>query len=195
VTDTPDTALKILIVDDDLDVLSAHARFLRVEGFEVSVASDAASAWGRLSEEPFDLMITDLKMPGDDGLALTQWVRESLPSLPVFLISGMASTPEVVEAMQLGAVDFLEKPVDPDVLVAKINAILSEHQTAPLNRLPLVGGEAQPLSDRVRAFEKHLLEQALKESGGSVKETMRRLGLSRRTLNEKMSRLGVRRES
>lgn len=188
-----DTPAKLLIVDDDLDVLSAHARFLRVEGFEVSVASDAASAWARLSEEAFQLMITDLKMPGDDGLALTQWVRESLPDLPVFLISGMASTPEVVEAMQLGAVDFLEKPVDPDALVTKIRAILDAHQATPLSRLPRVGGEAQPLTDRVRAFEKHLLEQALQDSGGSVKETMRRLGLSRRTLNEKMARLGVRR--
>lgn len=188
-----DTPAKLLIVDDDLDVLSAHARFLRVEGFEVSVASDAASAWARLSEEAFQLMITDLKMPGDDGLALTQWVRESLPDLPVFLISGMASTPEVVEAMQLGAVDFLEKPVDPDALVTKIRAILDAHKAAPLSRLPRVGGEAQPLTDRVRAFEKHLLEQALQDSGGSVKETMRRLGLSRRTLNEKMARLGVRR--
>lgn len=188
-----DAPAKLLIVDDDLDVLSAHARFLRVEGFEVSVASDAASAWSRLSEETFQLMITDLKMPSDDGLALTQWVRESLPDLPVFLISGMASTPEVVEAMQLGALDFLEKPIDPDALVAKIRAILAAHQAAPLSRLPRVGGEAQPLTDRVRAFEKHLLEQALQESGGSVKETMRRLGLSRRTLNEKMARLGVRR--
>jgi DNA-binding NtrC family response regulator len=188
-----DSPAKLLIVDDDLDVLSAHARFLRVEGFEVSVASDAASAWARLSEDAFQLMITDLKMPGDDGLALTQWVRESLPELPVFLISGMASTPEVVEAMQLGAVDFLEKPVDPEVLVDKIRTILATHQTAPLSRLPRIGGEAQPLTDRVRAFEKHLLEQALVESGGSVKETMRRLGLSRRTLNEKMARLGVRR--
>ena len=122
-----DAPAKLLIVDDDLDVLSAHARFLRVEGFEVSVASDAASAWARLSEETFQLMITDLKMPGDDGLALTQWVRESLPDLPVFLISGMANTPEVVEAMQLGALDFLEKPIDPDALVAKIRAILAAH--------------------------------------------------------------------
>lgn len=186
-------APRILLVDDDLDVLSAHARFLRVEGFEVTVANDAASAWGRLCEDPFDLMITDLKMPGDDGLALTQWVRESRPDLPVFLISGMASTPEVVEAMRLGAVDFLEKPVDPEALVETIRAILTAPRTAPLSRLPLVGGEAQPLSDRVRAFERHLLEQALAESGGSVKETMRRLGLSRRTLNEKMARLGVRR--
>ena len=186
-------APRILLVDDDLDVLSAHARFLRVEGFEVTVANDAASAWGRLCEDPFDLMITDLKMPGDDGLALTQWVRESRPDLPVFLISGMASTPEVVEAMRLGAVDFLEKPVDPEALVETIRAILTAPRTAPLSRLPLVGGEAQPLSDRVRAFERHLLEQALAESGGAVKETMRRLGLSRRTLNEKMARLGVRR--
>lgn len=188
-----DTSPRLLIVDDDLDVLSAHARFLRVEGFEVSVASDAASAWGRLSEDAFDLMITDLKMPGSDGLELTQWVRESLPDLPVFLISGMASMPDVVGAMQLGAVDFLEKPVDPEVLVEKIRAILATHQTAPLSRLPRVGVEARPLTDRVRAFEKHLLEQALQDSGGSVKETMKRLGLSRRTLNEKMARLGVRR--
>ncbi|MGB1147176.1 MAG: response regulator [Alphaproteobacteria bacterium] len=187
---------RIIIVDDDLDVLSAHARFLRLEGFEVAVSSDAASAWARLSEEAFDLMITDLKMPGDDGLALTQWVREAIPDLPIFLISGMASTPEVVEAMRLGAVDFIEKPVDPDVLVEKIRAVVSSASAAegPMQRLPVAGSEARPLTDRVRAFEKHLLEQALRESGGSVKETMKRLGLSRRTLNEKMARLGVKRE-
>ena len=184
---------RLLIVDDDLDVRSAHARFLRVEGFEVSVASDATSAIGRLSEEAFDLMITDLKMPGSDGLELTQWVRESLPDLPIFLISGMATMPEVVGAMRLGAVDFLEKPVDPEALVDKIRAILATHHASPLGRLPRVGVQAQPLTDRVRAFEKHLLEQALQDSGGSVKETMKRLGLSRRTLNEKMARLGVRR--
>ena len=91
----------------------------------------------------------------------------------------------VVEAIELGAAGYLEKTSAPETLLTKIQETLGDRQV-PLKTLPKVGGGEVPLNDRVRAFERSLIEQALKNASGSVKQAMKTLGLLRRTLNEKM---------
>ena len=185
---------KILMVDDDLDSLGAISRFLRLASYEVTLAEHSAAAAKRLQDQVFDLVITDLKMPGDSGLDLCRLVRKNYPKLPVVLISGMAQTRDVVEAMRDGALTFLEKPVDPDTL---LEVIAGQGDWARPSLGPHIAGSpagnAAALPDRVRAFEAYLIEDALTQAGGRVKVAMEILGVGRRTLNDKMSRLGINR--
>lgn len=182
---------RLLLVDDDLDSLGAIARFLRLEGFEVVVADSPATANARLSEGPFDLLITDLKMPGETGVDLCLYVRKTNPALPVVLISGMAKTDDVVAAMRGGALTFLEKPIEPEALIDIIEGQLG--QTTPQSEpdLRARAPSAADLPTRLRSFEAYLIEDALRQSGGQVKGAMEILGVGRRTLNYKMSRLGI----
>ena len=183
----------ILILDDDLNLLGSIARFLRAEGFEVRVSDQPTKVLETLSHWPADLVITDLKMPGHSGLQVLRALRQQAPHLPVLLFSAFGNTPDVVEAIELGAAGYLEKTSAPEALLTKIQATLGDRQV-PLKTLPKVGGGEVPLNDRVRAFERSLIEQALKNASGSVKQAMKTLGLSRRTLNEKMQRLGIQRD-
>ena len=192
----PPVSARVLLVDDDLDVLGANARFLRVSGHEVIVAESAASALERLETERVDLVVTDLRMPDLDGLAFARRARESRPLLPIVFFSGFARVPDVVAAMKLGAIDFLEKPIEPDLLLEAIeNLILSRRGTSTSGREAFVDAEERtPLRLRVRAYEKHLIVCALRRHDGRVGEVLQALGLNRRTLNDKMAKLGIRRQ-
>lgn len=185
---------RILLIDDDLSLLGAIARFLRDEGYEVRVFDQPAAAADMVGDWQPDLVITDLKMPGFSGLDVLRQVRQTSPQTPILMFSAFGTTPDVVEAIELGAVGFLEKTAAPETLLAKVQDVLGG-ASAPFRTLPKVGGGETPLNDRVRAFERSLIEQALKDAGGSVKVAMEALGLSRRTLNEKMQRLGIQREN
>lgn len=188
------TDAKILLIDDDLNLLGAMARFLRDEGFEVRVCDQPHQALDLISTWQPALIVSDLKMPGLSGLEVLAHVRQKSPQLPVLLFSAFATTPDVVAAIELGAAGFLEKTQAPDALREKIQDVLAGRAT-PLRALPKSGAQETPLTARVRAFERTLIEQALKDAGGSVKGAMETLGLSRRTMNEKMARLGVQRGS
>ena len=125
----------ILVVDDDGDIRLALEMLLQYEGYEVWTARDGQTALARLDSEyeagrrPA-VVLTDLKMPGLDGMQLLERVRELEEPPPVILISGHADVPVAVEAMQRGATDFLEKPlVDNRVLVTIENALRTERLT------------------------------------------------------------------
>ena len=189
--------VRVLIVDDDLDVLGANARFLRTVGHEVLVAESAATALARLAEHPVDVIVTDLRMPDGDGIAFARTARERRPLVPIVFFSGFARVPDVVDAMRLGAVDFLEKPVEPELLLEALERLLSPSgETPPIEREAFVApDERVPLRARVRAYERHLIESALERHDGRVADVLRALRVSRRTLNDKMARLGVRRRA
>lgn len=187
----------VLLVDDDHDVLGANARFLRVSGHAVSVADSVDAALARLADESIDVVVTDLRMPGGDGLAFARAARSIRPLVPIVFFSGFARVPDVVAAMKLGAVDFLEKPVEPTLLLATIAELTNAAGGGALvEREAFVAPpEGTPLRARVRAYEKHLIETALRRHDGSVADVLESLRISRRTLNDKMAKLGIRRQS
>ncbi|MEM7259003.1 MAG: response regulator, partial [Pseudomonadota bacterium] len=102
-----DAPVRVLLVDDDLDVLGANSRFLRAHDYEVVVAESAQTALTRLSEMQIDVIVTDLRMPHCSGLEFASQARESRPLIPIVFFSGYAQVPDVVAAMKLGAVEFL----------------------------------------------------------------------------------------
>jgi len=122
--------MKILIADDEKNIRDSVAAYLVSEGMEAATASDGAEARARLENEAFDGLILDLKMPRLDGLALLAWLQEAGPPVPVIVISAYGDVRDAVQAMKLGAKDYLVKPFDPDELVMRLRRVLSERSLA-----------------------------------------------------------------
>jgi two-component system response regulator HydG len=113
-------AARLLIVDDDRAFGVSTAALLRGEGYEVGLAADANEAVVQLRTSRFDLMLLDLRMPGLDGIALVEALRLWGEAIPVLMISGAGSIDSAVRALHVGADDFLTKPVEPEILLARI---------------------------------------------------------------------------
>lgn len=114
----------VLVVDDDPAVRELLSKALTAAGYFVDVAVDAPSALARLGKKPYDLMITDLKMPGQDGLSLIREARVTSPGLPVIVITGYSSEAAAIEAINLGVAGYLTKPFRlPRILAATARAL------------------------------------------------------------------------
>jgi len=125
---------RLLIIDDDPNTLASLARAFRLAGHEASVCDSAARALEILKTEEFDLIFSDVVMPGKDGLAfLEEFKLLSLPT-PVVMMSGQAHIPMAVRATQLGAIDFLEKPISSDKLLLTVENALRLKRLEEENR-------------------------------------------------------------
>jgi two-component system response regulator AtoC len=117
-------SVKVLVVDDEKNIREAVERYLRLEGLETASAENGLSAQRLLAEEAFAAAVIDLRMPGMDGLALLQWLREQGLRVPVIMISAYGEIRDAVEAMKLGARDYVVKPFDPEELVVRLKRVL-----------------------------------------------------------------------
>jgi DNA-binding NtrC family response regulator len=115
---------RILVVDDDRAVRTALKVNLRKEGTDVVLASGPAEALQLLREAPYDLVITDVKMPGGTGIELQITIRESWPDMPVVVMTGYGSVSDAVAAMKGGASDYIIKPVQKDELLLIVRRAL-----------------------------------------------------------------------
>ena len=118
------TAKRILVVDDEPHVVKACARILELEGFEVRGAAGGAEAIDLYQSEGFDLALVDLKMPDVDGLQVLTAIREYAPSAAVVIFTAYGTKENVVEALRLGACEFLEKPLSAKTLIGTVRHIL-----------------------------------------------------------------------
>lgn len=113
-------AEKVLLVDDEVDFLNALAERMRNRGMEVATSASGVEALQQVEKEPYDVIILDLLMPGIDGLEALKILKAKRPELQVILLTGHATIEKGIEAMKLGAMDFLEKPADLNQLTEKI---------------------------------------------------------------------------
>ncbi|MGQ9744988.1 MAG: sigma-54-dependent transcriptional regulator [Dissulfurimicrobium sp.] len=114
----------ILIVDDEQTIREAVRGILEDEGFDVKTASDGESALENIADEPPDLVLLDIWMPGIDGLQVLKKIKQDWPLLPVIMISGHGNIETAVKATKLGAYDFIEKPLSYEQLILTVqNAI------------------------------------------------------------------------
>ena len=118
-----DNAAHLLVVDDDTRIRDLLNRYLSDQGFRVTTASDAAEARRKLNGLEFDLLVVDVMMPGETGVALTKWLRE-LRDVPILMLTALAEINSRLEGLEAGADDYLAKPFDPRELVLRINNIL-----------------------------------------------------------------------
>jgi DNA-binding NtrC family response regulator len=114
----------LLLVDDDPNTLASLSRAFRLAGHEATVCDNAARAIDLLSSEPFDLILSDVVMPGKSGLELLEDLKKAGVKTPIVLISGQANIEMAVKATKLGALDFLEKPLSTDKLLVTVENAL-----------------------------------------------------------------------
>ena len=126
---------KILVVDDDPVVGKSFNRVLSQDkGYVVITAQNAAEALERLREQEYDVVFTDIKMPGMDGVELTERVKASRPWTPVVIITGYGTTANEQRAKAAGVSDFMRKPLSPEMIEESATHAL--HQTAPASVVP-----------------------------------------------------------
>ncbi len=115
---------RILIVDDERNICRVLNKFLKEEGFHAETARNFEESVSKLKNSDFDLVLTDIRLPGRSGLDLLKWIKEKGTSLPVIVITAYGSIENAVEAMKTGAANYLTKPVDTGEMLAVIRHAL-----------------------------------------------------------------------
>jgi two-component system, NtrC family, nitrogen regulation response regulator NtrX len=124
----------LLIVDDEANTLASLSRAFRLAGHEATVSDNAAKALELAKSQPFDLILSDVVMPGKDGLSLLQDLKAQGVTAPVVMMSGQAHIDMAVKATRLGALDFLEKPISTDKLLVTVDNALRLQRLESENR-------------------------------------------------------------
>jgi EAL domain-containing protein (putative c-di-GMP-specific phosphodiesterase class I) len=140
---------RVLVADDDASVRALLERLLTVSGYEVVVAVDGHQARQIVGQHSFDVIVSDIQMPGLGGLELLQAVRERDLDVPVILVTGSPSVETAVRAIQYGALRYLMKPVEPQVLLDTLAYAAQVHELARLKRdaLSALGRQQQAATD------------------------------------------------
>ena len=119
---------KILIVDDDEVVRRSYLRSLQSVSCDVAAASDGEEALQSMEQNPFDVVLLDVRMPGRDGMSVLRTIKQKWPDSEVVIITGYPSVDNAKEAVRLGAFDYLAKPVGPqDVINVTDGAVTRKH--------------------------------------------------------------------
>ncbi len=121
---------QILLVDDDVALLQAlpKALFLRIVEVQIDTCDSALDALEQIQEHDYDAIVSDIKMPGMDGLALLEKIQELRPETPTLLITGHGDHELAIQALRGGAYDFIQKPIDRDYVVAALHRAIQTHQ-------------------------------------------------------------------
>lgn len=168
----------VFIVDDDVSFLRAVSRLLRASGFHVVIHNSAAEFLAELRPEMTGCVITDLMMPGMDGMALQEALRKAGNLLPLVFLTGQGDIPTTVQAMRAGAVDFLTKRAPKEDLIAAVNRALFQNLQEQTRRARLLALRQpfESLTDR----EREVLRQVVQ--GKLNKQIAADLGIHERTV-------------
>ena len=172
--------MKLLIIEDDINLASTLARRLTKQGFICDVAHNQSDALLRARQIVPDSILLDMKLGDDNGLMLIKPLRNLLENTHIVLLTGFASIATAVEAMRLGANDYLTKPIDMATLLKALNNETSELQTSI--------DDAVMSPDRL---EWEHIQQVLHSNNGNISVTARQLNMHRRTLQRKLQKKPV----
>jgi two-component system response regulator RegA len=165
----------VLLADDDVAFRTVLARALVNRGFDVRAAATGDQACALAEEDPPELAVVDLRMPGRSGLEVVRHLKALDAQTRVVVLTGYGSIATAVEAMKLGAVNYLAKPADADQVLAALGV------AEP------VAADAAETPSLARVEWEHI-HRVLQDCGGNVSEAARRLGLHRRSLQRKLGR-------
>ena len=172
--------MKLLIIEDDINLASTLARRLTKQGFICDVAHNQSDALLRARQIVPDSILLDMKLGDDNGLLLIKPLRNLLENTHIVLLTGFASIATAVEAMRLGANDYLTKPIDMATLLKALSNEKSELQTS--------------IDDAVMSPERlewEHIQQVLHSNNGNISVTARQLNMHRRTLQRKLQKKPV----
>jgi two-component system response regulator RegA len=175
---THQAAQSIMLVDDSVVLRDRLAQAFQERGFRVEVASNYDEALSVFRQHPTDLAVVDLRMPGKTGLALVPQLKRLSPETRVLILSGFGSISTAIDAVRLGATNFLPKPADADDILAAFARGDSDVE------LPQAEEEI-PVPTLAQAEWEHI-HRVLADCSGNISEAARRLGIHRRSLQRKL---------
>jgi two-component system phosphate regulon response regulator OmpR len=155
---------RILVVDDDQRLRDLLVRYLGKEGFDVKAVADAAAMDKQLGRERFDLVVLDLMLPGEDGLAICRRLRGQHSSPAIVMLTAKGDEVDRIVGLEMGADDYLPKPFNPLELLARVNAVLRRRAPAGPPGAPAASGETFQFG----AFTFNLATRALTRGGKPV---------------------------
>ncbi|MBY5935022.1 response regulator [Tateyamaria omphalii] len=178
----------VFLVDDDADIRGSLARALGLRGYVVRPFASAQDFLENYEQDLSGCLLLDYGMPKMDGLQLQKRLNDMGSPLPVIFITGHGGVPESVEAMKMGAVDFLEKPFKQSVLIERIEAALETDRRRRAVDMQISGivTRFQSLTDREKEIS---LLLATRPGQNSSKEIARQLGISPRTVDHHRARI------
>jgi len=141
----------ILVVDDEPKLRTTLAMILQKKGYKVTPVAHPHDALQCLTSGPFDLAFIDLQMPDMNGLVLLKEIRRLQPEMPVIILTAHASLDSAIEAVRQGARDYLIKPIDPALILARVEDILSERQQSQKKRE--IVGQVQALLEELQRVD------------------------------------------
>ncbi|MEM9331631.1 MAG: response regulator [Pseudomonadota bacterium] len=201
----------VYLVDDDRGMVCATSQWLSLSGLKVRAFADPSALIKVIKPNQPCVVVSDVRMPGIDGIELMKLIRGKDKRIPVILITGHGDIPLAVEAMKLGAFEFLSKPFSPEKLLdvtRQAQQFWQEvsdhtgHQKQSDETMKAVevttdltefeeDDTAGNLTDQVDEFEKDLIASAMKKHRGVIPKVIEELDVPRRTLNAKMKKYGI----
>jgi two-component system response regulator RegA len=173
----------ILIVEDDDTLSAALLRALKRRGYDAVAAKSVAAALSQAQTNAPDRVVLDLNLAGESGLNLIPVLLEINPACRIVVLTGYASITTAVDAIKLGAVQYLAKPVDVATLLAAFDHALEASGNAPAPSMPAPIPLAPMSIDRM---EWEHIQRVLREHKGNISSTARALNMHRRTLQRKL---------
>ena len=155
---------RVLVVDDDQRLRELVVRYLTEQGFEARAVPDAAGMDKQLARERYDLVVLDLMLPGEDGLAICRRLRAQNTGPAIVMLTAKGDEVDRIVGLEMGADDYLPKPFNPRELVARINAVLRRRPPAGPPGAPATGTEIH----RFGVFEFNLATRSLARDGKPV---------------------------
>lgn len=174
----------LLLVDDDDFLRERMSRALRDRGLVVRTAAGGEEALEQARESPPELAVLDLKMPGMSGLELIAALKELCPDTRIVMLTGYGSIAGAVEAMHVGAENYVTKPADADQVLEAFHrsGALADAETPPI-------GETAIHTPSLAEAEWNHIQQVLADCEGNITQAAERLGIPRRTLQRKLRKL------
>jgi two-component system response regulator RegA len=183
-TEDQEFSRSVLLVDDDASFRGRLARALRSRGFDVREAGDFAEAIAASRDDPPEMAVVDLRMPGPDGLEVVRGLLEIEPAMRVVVLTGYGSIATALRSVRLGAVHYLTKPAYPDEIVAALESKAGEE--------PAVRPASEAEAPSLARVEWEHIQRVLTDCDGNISHAARRLGLHRRSLQRKLGKAPVR---
>src|SRR4249920_995840 len=167
---------RILVVDDDQRLRDLLVRYLGGEGYEVKAVADAAAMDKQLARERYDLVVLDLMLPGEDGLAICRRLRAQTTGGPaIIMLTAKGDDVDRIVGLEMGADDYLAKPFNPRELVARIHAVLRRQSPSELPGAPA----ADPEKVSFGGMTVNLATRTLERNGQSISLTTGEFALLR----------------
>jgi two-component system phosphate regulon response regulator OmpR len=160
----PSPRQKILVVDDDLRLRDLLKRYLSEQGFAVDTVPDAGAMDRSLTRVRYDLLVLDLMLPGEDGLAICRRLRRVANNVPIIMLTAKGDDVDRIVGLETGADDYLAKPFNPRELVARIHAVLRRQAPQETPGAP----SAAPKTVEFGPFALHLANRALTRDGEAI---------------------------